>query len=339
MRGAGLSHKTVLAPLVSQTSTFALIALVVQNTSLAILLKLTYRNGAAPYAQSSVVFVTECIKFALCSLVTASSSEENFYSAVMRTRHQRLLFVPSFLYVVQNNLLFFGAKLLPAIVYIVCTQTKILTTALMSRALLGTRFTTSEYVSLLFLAAGIVLVQHNSQHEEERSWQENFGTRTVGVSAVLLASLTSGTAGVVLEKIYKEVNVELGSKPQSIWTRNVQLGLISLPLALIYNLSQEPGLILSGRFTAGFDRYVWGVVACQAAGGFIIAYVMKYANNILKCLAVAISICCCAVYSVAVGDLDISIKLCAGIITVNLAVYAFSMKPKTGMPIKYQLPK
>jgi len=322
-------------PVTSRISTFALIALVVQNTSLAILLNLTYREGAPPYVQSSVVFVTECIKFALCSFVTASSSKVKIYSVILSIRHQWLLFVPSCLYVLQNNLLFFGAKLLPAIVYIVCTQTKILTTAFMSRALLGTTFTTSEYVSLLFLAAGIVLVQHKPQYEEDRPWEGSFTTRTVGVGALLLASLTSGTAGIVLEKIYKDVN----SQSDSIWTRNVQLGFISLPLAFVCTLLQKPDLLLTGNFTEGFDKYVWGVVACQAAGGFIIAYVLKHADNILKCLAVAISICCCAIYSVAVGDLNISINLCAGVIIVVSAVFVFSVKPTNVMPNKYHLPK
>ena len=111
----------------------ALFALVFQNTALAIFLKLTFRQDAEPYTTSSVVLVTELVKFTFCSSIAAYQSTQNFVRIFIIHPDQWLIFVPSVLYVVQNNLLFFGAKMLPTVVYVVCTQTKILTTALMSR--------------------------------------------------------------------------------------------------------------------------------------------------------------------------------------------------------------
>jgi len=313
----------------------ALVALVFQNTFLVILLKFTFRKGAEPYTPASVVLVTELVKLVLCSLVAACQSKHNLFLAFSTAPGQILLFVPSCLYVIQNNLLFFGAKLLPTIVYVVCSQTKILTTALLSRVILATRFSNIQCMSLFFLAVGISFVQQKKDKGTIGSWDGNLATGTLGVAAVLLASLTSGTAGIVLEKIYKgnsrpdyTTKLEKTAMEHTIWARNVQLSLISLPFALLGALLQNKDLFITYNFTKGFDAYVWGVVFLQAAGGVIIAFVMKFANNIMKCLAVSISICCCAVYSVATGDVDNSASLVFGICLVITSVYKFSTKPE-----------
>ena len=322
-----------------------LFALVFQNTSLAILLKLTFRKDAEPYTPSSVILVTELIKFTFCSSIAAYQSKLNFIRAFAMRSDEWLILIPSCLYVIQSNLLFFGAKHLPTIVYVVCTQTKVLTTAIMSRILLGTRFNTVQCASLLFLTVGICLVQRRVDDSNTMEWGDNLGSETLGMTAVLLASFTSATAGIVLEKIYKgsslasEKNSESMVVEHTIWTRNLQLSLISLPFALIGALWQQSDLLVTQAFTQGFDAYVWGVVVCQAVGGVIIAFVMKFANNVLKCLAVAISICCCAVYSVAMGDLKITTTLVVGILTVMTSVYVFTTKPKVTALGQSSLPR
>jgi UDP-sugar transporter A1/2/3 len=331
---------------VSQSPAFlALVALVFQNTSLVVLLKLTYRKDAEPYTSSSVILVTEMLKLSVCSFVAACQSKKNLARALAIQANQWLLIVPSCLYVIQNNLLFLGAKLLPSIVYIVCTQTKILATAFLSRLILGTKLSKAQCTSLFFLGVGIFLVQQTEVKSTTTPRDGNLASETIGLLAVLLASITSGIAGIVLEKIYKgpdrhvTVSDKRGDLKHSVWTRNVQLSLISLPFALLGAVLQEGDLRVTQSFMRGFDEYVWGVVVCQAVGGVIIAFVMKFADNILKCLAVAISICLCAVYSVAVGDLALTTSLVSGIIVVVASVYVFSAKPKVAALVLCVLPK
>jgi len=314
----------------------ALTVLVIQNTALAILLKLTTRPGAASYSSASVVVMAETIKFFVCSLMVSRDSLKDLVPMLASTvrRDQLVLFLPSLLYVVQNNLLIFGAKLLPTIVYVVCTQMKILTTALVSRLVLKTQFTKTECVSLLFLATGIVVVQ-NVQNQDQtlksNQLEKTHVSWTVGVAAVLFASLTSAIAGVTLEKIYEQRSSKLPVDVQkkrsfehTIWTRNAQLSMISVPFAVLGACSYSHDLFTSDELTNGFDSYVWCVVALQVLGGIVTAYVMKFANNILKCLAISISICCCAVYSVAKNDLQPTMPLVAGVIIVVLSVFVFS---------------
>ena len=304
----------------------ALAGLVVQNTLLVIVLKLTYRTGAAAYASSTVVLVTEIIKFVISSLVTARKSSRHLAIVVTQIYDQPLLFVPSLLYVIQNNLLFYGAKRLSPVVYVVCTQMKILTTAFMSVVILRTQLTSEQYSLLVLLTIGVIIVQGQGKSGMSRSTSNDTENSTIGVLAVLLACLTSGTAGVLLEKIFKSRTTGRQTAfSHTVWARNVQLSLISIPFAVLGVLGQDASILFPGNVFRGYDEFVWGVVALQAIGGLLIAYIMKFSNNILKCLAIAISICCCAVYSIATEELVLTPSLAAGVLLVCFAVWAFSL--------------
>ena len=303
-------------------SIVSLLALFFQNTTLVICLKLTFRDGAVSYNPASVVFLTEITKLAICSCVVAVGYRINPLAVVAQIAHQGHLFLPSVLYVIQNNLLFFGAKRLPSLLYILCCQLKILTTAIMSNLILGTKLSTKQYLYLFLLVFGIVVVQGQG---DLKGLDEVPVTGTLfGLLAVVLASLTSGTAGVLLEKIFKTASPSSTTTVHTVWTRNVQLSCISIPFALFVGYSQDFKGMANGAFFEGYDAIVWCVVILQAAGGIIIAYVMRYAGNILKCLAIAMSICCCAVYSVLSGELEPTANLVAGVSFVCISIAGYS---------------
>ncbi len=306
-------------------STLALLTLVLQNTALVILLKMTYRKGASPYAPSSVILITELVKLTCCFAV---ASYQKTTSSIQKVNF--LLCFPSVLYILQNNLLFFGAKLLEPVVYIVCTQTKLLTSAIMARILLGTKISFSQCTALFFLTIGVILVSAEQNSASSGAQEGLLKSTNKGMCAVLLASLSSGLAGTVLEKLYKETRVVEQEKAllqrktvtHTIWSRNVQLSLISVPFGLLgAYLHKEYGTL-----TQGFDRYVWGVVFCQAIGGILTAFVMKYASNVLKCMAISISICLCALFPSVTGEVELEIKTVFGIFLVVSSAYVFSSK-------------
>lgn len=306
-----------------------LLLLVVQNTTLVILLKISFREDAEPYAPSTVVLTVECIKLVVCSSVVFLRSVKDLKTSVTQILRQRILFVPSLLYVIQNTLLFYGARRLSPLVYVVCTQTKILTTAVMSRVVLGTRHSYAQLLALLLLIAGIIVVQEQDISAGSSSLQEHkIDKSLLGIAAVLLASLTSGTAGVILENIYKSTASQgTPSFEHSVWTRNVQLSIISIPFAMLGVYFADPAKIQVGHFFQGYDLVVFGVVFLQVAGGIIIALVLKFANNMMKCIAISVSICCCAFYSVSTGELSVTPPLILGVLLVNIAVSIYALNP------------
>lgn len=63
--------------------------------------------------------------------------------------------VPSGLYVLQNNLQYVGASHLPAAVFQVLVQMKIITTALFSVAMLSRKLSVMQWVAIVALGFGI----------------------------------------------------------------------------------------------------------------------------------------------------------------------------------------
>ena len=310
-------------------ASISLFALVVQNTTLVILLKISFRKDAEPYAPTTVVFVVEFMKLAVCSTVVCFRSVKDLQTSVIQIWGQWMLFLPALLYVIQNNLLFFGAQRLSPILYVVCTQTKILSSAIMSRVVLGTRHSYAQYSALLLLIVGIVVVQEQSISDGSSPPQEHgIDKSSYGIAAVLLASLTSGTAGVILEKIHKTTARQgIPRFEHTVWTRNVQLSIISIPFAGVGIYFADDATIQGGHFFRGYDLVVFGVVFVQATGGIIVALVLKFANNMMKCMAISVSICCCAFYSVSTGELSVTPPFILGVLLVNIAVSIYSLNP------------
>ena len=67
--GSTIRSTRLARKLSSQGTLIALVSLILQNTALAILLKLSFREGTQPYAPSTAVLCTEVLKLSLSLLI------------------------------------------------------------------------------------------------------------------------------------------------------------------------------------------------------------------------------------------------------------------------------
>jgi UDP-sugar transporter A1/2/3 len=81
-------------------------------------------------------------------------------------------------------------------------------------------------------------------------------------------------------------------------------------------------------FFAGYDMLVIAAIACQSAGGLIVAVVVKYADNILKGFATSISIVISSIASVALFGSRIGTIFLLGTALVLGATYLYSLPDK-----------
>ncbi len=105
----------------------------------------------------------------------------------------------------------------------------------------------------------------------------------IGILSVFMNCLISGFASVYFEKILKESRT-------SVVIRNIQLSLFGILFSLIPVLIKDYNLVSEKGFFQGYNFVVWSVILIQAIGGLIVAFVIKYADNILKEFANSISI-------------------------------------------------
>jgi UDP-sugar transporter A1/2/3 len=228
------------------------------------------------------------------------------------------------LYTVQKNLLYVAISNLDAAVFQVTYQAKILTTALFSVLLLNRKLSRQQIGGLLLLTLGVALVQLDKVDENaSKSYQEQH--QWVGVLAVLGACCTSGFGGVYFELVLKPRQVDDSSgPPPSVWAKNVQLSTFALIIALTTAFIKDHKAIMSDGFFQGYSPLVLLVIALEAGGGLVVAAVIKYADNILKSFATAVSIVTSTIVSMWVFGFIVSKLFIQGSLLVFIAIGLYS---------------
>lgn len=290
----------------------SLALLVLQNTFQVVFMRYsrtrTSSDSGDLYSSSTAVVTMEGVKFVSCLFMVLyeKRSVNGLLTALYEELYRRpdellLLAVPSVLYSIQNNLLYYALSHLDAATFQVGYQLKLLTTAVFSYFMLNKRLDTQQWLSLVMLTIGVSLAQMSAS--KSASAHENTSS---GFLAVLLAAVTSGFSGVYFERIVK-------SSGTSLWMRNLQMGVSSLLSAFlgVYMSGEYPAVSKLGFFH-GYNNVVIFVVLLQAIGGLIVAVVVKYADNILKGFAASFSIVTSCILSIFFFDFSPNFEFILG---------------------------
>ena len=304
----------------------ALTALVVQNSALALLMRLSRVTAKARnnmYIVSTAVVLSELIKI-IVSLVGCFLEDSNGDMKLMGENIKKSsklsdlikISVPAALYVLQNNLQYVAMSNLPAEVYQVLIQGKIITTALFSVILLNKRYSLIQWGSVFALSLGVALVQFSLRTSVVAASHVNF---PIGITSVLVSTLTSGFASIFLEKVLKSKG--------GFWVKNIQLSLMSFFIASVGSIIKDSGSIASRGFFVGYDPLVLSVILTQALGGMLVAFVVRYTNSIVKGFAASGSIVLsCLVSALFLNDykLNAMFTLGTGMVCASALTWAVS---------------
>ena len=178
------------------------------------------------YIGGSAVFASELVKMPVCLALifketgTPKATFKVLWEKVVRNWRDTLsMSIPALSYCFQNCLFFVAISNLSATSYQLWSQSKTLATAFFFVAYLGGVLCPLQWFALTLLTAGVGLVQFG---DVATGTAAASGSAVLGVGAVILSSALSGFANVYLEKRVKKTDV-------SLWVRNVQLGVFSIP--------------------------------------------------------------------------------------------------------------
>ncbi|XP_045526629.1 UDP-N-acetylglucosamine transporter [Pieris brassicae] len=302
--------------------------LTVQNSALGLSMRYARTRNGVLFSAAAAVLMTEILKLAICIVLVMNESggirkgSQILYSTVILNIKDTLrVGVPSFLYVIQNNLLYVSASNLDAATNQVTYQLKLLTTAFFAVLVLKKRLKRWQWGALGLLVIGVALVQLTSTEEKNKTSESQ--SKVLGFSAVLAACFISGFAGIYFEKVLKESDI-------SVWMRNVQLSLLSVPIGIITYLIDSKGAI--SELLKGFDGFVWYLIILQAAGGLIVAVVVKYADNILKGFATSVAIIISCIASMFLLNFHLTIQFAIGALIVISSIFLYGYVPKKKEP-------
>ncbi|CAK7269480.1 UDP-galactose transporter Gms1 [Sporothrix epigloea] len=139
------------------------------------------------------------------------------------------------------------------------------------------------------LSGGALLGKRSASYENINEDQQDASSPlfnpSLGITAALVAVAVSGLTGVYFENVLKDA-----ASPVSVWTRNIQLSIYSLILALFVGvLGKDRTEIAAHGFFDGYSWVVWSVIVFQAAGGILASLCINYADNVAKNFATSIS--------------------------------------------------
>lgn len=309
----------------------SLAILVLQNAGLILTIRYSRTLTGDMYISSTAVVFAELFKLVACLFLTFLELKD--VSNWFRYLHQNIfadpmatikVAVPSFIYVIQNNLQFVAISNLDAATFQVTYQLKVLTTAIFSVFMLNKTLSKMQWFSLFLLFSGIALVQLQPSQFKAKN-PDDTQNPMIGFLAVLVSSVCSGFAGVYFEKILKGTGSGQGG---SIWLRNIQLGMFGTLLGIVGMMFNDGAKIREKGVLFGYSNLVWFVIFMQAFGGLLVAVVVKYADNILKGFATSIAIIVSCIVSIYVFNFVLSLQFCLGTLLVMTAIFFYGRPQK-----------
>ncbi|XP_017870409.1 PREDICTED: UDP-N-acetylglucosamine transporter [Drosophila arizonae] len=324
----------------------SLLTLTLQNAILGLSMRYARTRPGDIFLSSTAVLMAEFVKLITC-LVLVFNEEGKDAQRFVRSLHRTIIAnpvdtlkvcVPSLVYIVQNNLLYVSASHLDAATYQVTYQLKILTTAMFAVVILRRKLFNTQWGALVLLVLGIVLVQlaqtdggsgvggatgnaiSTAASATLTSAEAPAQNRMLGLWAALGACFLSGFAGIYFEKILKGAEI-------SVWMRNVQLSLLSIPFGLLTCFVNDASRIYNFGFFHGYDVFVWYLVLLQAGGGLIVAVVVKYADNILKGFATSLAIIISCIASIYIFNFNLTLQFSAGAMLVIASIFLYGYDP------------
>ncbi|KAF5294636.1 hypothetical protein FQA39_LY02768 [Lamprigera yunnana] len=304
----------------------SLVTLTVQNALLGLSMRYARTRHGDMFLSSTAVLMAEVVKLTTClSIIYVQSGgvvqliHEIDKYIVKQPVDTLKICVPSFVYVLQNNLLYVSASHLDAATYQVTYQLKILTTAMFAVFILKKHLLKTQWASLVTLILGIVLVQLADSSETKTATNSDQNP-IIGFFAALTACVLSGFAGIYFEKMLKGSDV-------SVWMRNVQLSLCSIPFGLITCFVSDGAVIREHGFFFGYTKFIRYLILLQAGGGLLVAVVVKYADNILKGFATSLAIVISCIASIYIFNFVLTLQFFFGAMLVIFSIFLYGYVP------------
>ena len=145
---------------------------------------------------------------------------------------------------------------------------------------------------------------------------------SLGLAAALLAATLSSFAGVYFEGLVKGKE----PAPPTLWMRNIQLCLFTIPLAGVAVLGQMDAVRRDG-LAHGLDGLTWLLIGLNASGGLLVAAVIKYGDSILKNFTTSCSVILGTLISVWLFDFQLSTRFLWGSTLVVISAFAYASAP------------
>ncbi|GAB5357859.1 hypothetical protein AAMO2058_000410900 [Amorphochlora amoebiformis] len=271
-------------------------------------------EGKLPYNPTAANFVNELVKLFVSSLLWYTYDRKSTYNGLngVNPRTFALYSVPGLIYAVQNSLIFYALLYLEAPTFQVFASLKIVTTAILFRLILRKILTYVQWVALFQLFLSMIITKMGALLNEEQQTEQS--KMLIGASILLFNSCLSAVSGITNEYLVKNQD------------KKAPLMIKSMQLYAWGSLINLVGWILTDQNEINFKSFtplVWCIILNNAAVGLSVAFIMKYADNIVKCFSTAAAVFISALISSALFDFPLDIPFATGLVLYSTAFYLY----------------
>ncbi|KAG6366165.1 hypothetical protein INS49_000341 [Diaporthe citri] len=274
------------------------------------------------YEPLSAVVLSEGLKMLISLAVAAhgffSNTEDSaahspdFLSHVLAGHDSSA--VPAFLYTLSATSQSLGAYHLDILPYLMLSQVKLILTPVFSRAFLKQTLQPHQWLCLVVMTTGMVLVQVGCAARSFGAPRADDAGKDMifGIVAMLVAGFCSAFAGVYMEAVLK-------TSENSFMVRNAQLAGYTC-LCALGGLMWQSDLGMEGSFR-GYTVLVWALVLLQAVGGFLVSWAVRIASTIAKNYAQSLGFLAALTIPLVLSPHALSTELYCGIALVLGGVF------------------
>ena len=311
----------------SNAKLLAFFSLLAIQTGVALLFKLSQRNGKYSFSPGSAQTTAElcklCISVALFRRDTrspvdgesAAPSSMSVLLALQKQVDKRLLLHTgglALLYGFNNQLAFALFRMADAASVTLIKSASSVVSAILLWLLLARPIAALQWIAIVLQVLGLWVVQYDAC--------KHAVLLPLPVYLALFASLLiSSGAGVWNEHVLKTFQVSMHAQNCCLYAFGILIN-----LAVFCFVEERSALMpLSSAYFYGYNAAAVGVILCQAVLGLVVTAVLKYADMVIRCAASACSVS--ALYAVNVLFLGwvVNWTYCAGCAVVFLSTYLY----------------
>jgi UDP-sugar transporter A1/2/3 len=268
--------------------------LVFQNTFTVLLAR--YTRTVYVYEISHMLIMAETMKF-VASFCLEQYITGNVFQSLKQHNYETpvnalALSIPALLYFCSNTLVYVAISNLAVPLFQIVSQTKLVTTAILSLFLLKRSYSWIQWGSILALCAGVTVCILGQQKGNDKASSEAIASSIsiYGLTAVAISNVCGSLAGVYFEKVIKKIPTNDFITPPSLWMRNMQLAFFTMVIAICQQVAEKGGNAAGASFFSGFAPLLWLQIGCFAIGGLLVASVVQYTDSVQKGLATGVSV-------------------------------------------------
>jgi len=279
-----------------------------------LLITASKRQAGFQYDVRAAVFLAELFKL---FFVSFSMTYKVLCGLSFRSSFAYL--APAVFYIAQNQLVFAALGYLSPPEYQLLNNGKLFTTSIVYRVVMKRPLRLVQWLALGLLGIGMGISTHNGMpataDPSSRLWW--------GTLLMVLVAWCSAIAGVINEKLIKGA--------PSVAEANIWLYFYGCVACAVHILASGPDVIWRCLCLEGFTFTSWLVVFCNAVLGQSIAYIMRYADSIVKIYAVCAAMIFTMLLSVLFFDSQLSLNMVSGYFACAISCCLFYCPPEVLM--------